>query len=453
MTKRTRLKILVLLLVSLAVVFLAAITFTWESAAVSQAVLGALSGPDLRVDAAAVRINVLRGVLLRDVTVKARLEGGSLDLKAAELQLSHRLWRLLAGELAIEEIVFKKPEVALVWDAPKKPVKGKNQVADVPAPAEEPAASEEPSGLSLALSIQRLALQDGIFAMSEAGAPEEMVRFEGLDFELGQLQVAPGAASLVAGLSAEGRIAADRFFGSGVLAEGVEGTLTIGDSRVQVSQLTLPIEFGTIVIPQLELDLGRDPYFFALAGGGDPLVTAKLLGAASGFGNGKLEFEITGDGSPKGGPRGRGSLAVAGGKLGEMPVLAGLELLLAGTGIIGRQYEPFVIAFRLDDGDKVSLDPFVVAAGNLRLGAYGRVDLSGPLDLHLEVSLPREDVTVKEIPREVLEALTDVDGRVKLPILIGGTIDKPALRFDSRAWAGLAGRRLAAEALKRLFGS
>lgn len=453
MTKRTRLKILVLLLVSLAVVFLAAITFTWESAAVSRAVLGALSGPDLRVDAAAVRINVLRGVLLRDVTVKARLEGGNLDLKAAELQLSHRLWRLLAGELAIEEIVFKKPEVALIWDAPKKPVKGKNKVADepAPAPAEKPAA--EPSSLALAMSIQRLALEDGIFAMSEAGAPEEMVRFEGLDFELGQLQVAPGAASLVAGLSAQGRIVADKFFGSGVIAEGVEGALAIGESRVQVTQLMLPIEFGTIVIPQLDLDLGRDPYFFALAGGGDPLVTARLLGAASGFGNGKLEFEITGDGSPKGGPRGRGSLAVAGGKLGEMPVLASLELLLAGTGIIGRPYEPFVIPFRLDDGDKVTLEPFVLVAGSLQLRTYGRVDLAGPLDLHLEVSLPREDVTVKEIPREVLEALTDVDGRVKLPILIAGTIDQPALRFDSRAWAGLAGRRLAAEALKRLFGS
>ncbi len=202
----------------------------------------------------------------------------------------------------------------------------------------------------------------------------------------------------------------------------------------------MPTEFGTIAIPELDLDLGRDPYFFALHGGGNPLLTAKLLGAASGFGNSTLEFTVDGDGSPSG-PRAKGTLAVEGGKLGDMPLLAGLEVLLAGTELVGRPYSPFTIQFRLDDGDKLTLAPFAIEAGNLRLAAYGKVDLAGPLDLHLEVSLPRQDVAVKEIPREALEALTDVDGRVKLPILVAGTIDKPAVRFDTRAWAGLAGRR------------
>jgi hypothetical protein len=85
------------------------------------------------------------------------------------------------------------------------------------------------------------------------------------------------------------------------------------------------------------------------------------------------------------------------------------------------------------------------------LAASGVIDMAGPLQLRIEVSLPRADVTVKEIPREVLEALTDVDGRVKLPILIAGTLDQPKVRFDHRAWAGLAGRRAVDEVLKRLF--
>lgn len=459
MTKRLRLKLAAVLAAALAILLLAALTFTWESTTLSRAVFAALSGPDLKLEAGAVRLSILRGVLLREVKLHARLEGGVFDLEAAELQLSHRFWRLLAGEVAVDEIVLSKPEMVVVWDAPtppQRPAKGKKAPALL-TPEAAPGAPEAEDaktagGLALAMKVSRLAIEGGSFSMSEQGADEEMVRFEGLYLELGELAVDPKQASVTAGLSGRGAVHADRLISSGVVASGVEGNLAIGGGKVEVTELTLPVDFGTIVIPQLALDLGRDPYYFALVGGGDPLRTARLLGAASGFGNSKLDFAVDGDGSPRGGPRGRGTLAVEGGELGDMPILAGLERLLVGTELIGRRYEPFVVAFELRDGDQVTLAPFAIVAGNLRLGAAGRVDLAGPLDLHLEVSLPREDVTVKEIPREVLEALTDVDGRVKLPILIAGTIDKPALRFDTRAWAGLAGRRLAAEALRRLFG-
>jgi hypothetical protein len=452
MTKRRKIVGAVAIIIVALLIF--ALFFTWESDRLSRSVLAALSGPDLKIDAAAVKMNALRGVELRQVQVRGKLEGGVYDLAAEEVRLSHRFWRLLAGELTIDEIVAKKPVAAIVWDAPAPPQKkgsGKNP-ASPPVAAEPPPPAEE-GGLILAMKIRRLALEDATFSMKEAGAQDDMVRFEGLDFELGDLAVDPARGSLLAGLSAKGAMEADTFYGSGVSANEVDGKLALGDSKLTITELSLPIDFGTIEIPKIELDLGRDPYFFSLAGGGDPLLTAKLLGAASGFGNGKLEFQIDGDGSPKGGPRGTGSLAVEAGQLGDMPLLAGLEMLLAGTQLVGRPYSPFAIPFKLDDGDNLTLSPFAIEAGNLRLAAYGRVDLEGPLDLHVEISLPREDVAVKEIPREVLEALTDVDGRVKLPILIAGTIEKPAIRFDSRAWAGLAGRRLVAEGLKRLFGS
>lgn len=446
-----RFKIVLAVVAVLSIGLVAALTFTWESETLSRAVLGALSGPDLQIEAGAVRMNALRGVLLKDVKVKAALEGGVATVTAEQLRLSHRFWRLLAGEVAVDEIVFSKPVATVVWDSPSPPVKkGGKGSHPAPAPAPPPPPPEG-GGLALAMSVRRLALEDATLAMSEQGTPGEMVRFEGLDLELGGLTVDPAALTMISGVRASGTVAARTLAASGVLAHGVEGKLALGEGHLKVLELALPTDFGTIAIPELDLDLGRDPYFFALQGGGNPLLTAKLLGAASGFGNSTLEFAVEGDGSPKGGPRGKGSLAVEGGQLGDMPLLAGLEVLLAGTELVGRPYSPFTIQFRLDDGDKVTLAPFAIEAGNLRLASYGKVDLEGPLDLHLEVSLPREDVAVKEIPREALEALTDVDGRVKLPILVAGTIDQPAIRFDSRAWAGLAGRRLVSEALKRLF--
>lgn len=448
-----RLKIVFAVVAVLVVALVLALTLSWESPALSRAVLGALSGPDLQIEAGSVRLSALRGVLLKEVRMKARLEGGKAEVTAEQLRLSHRFWRLLAGEVAVDELVFVKPVAAVVWDAPAKPVKkgGKAPVAAQapPPPPAEPATTG--GGLAFAMSVRRLALEDATLVMAEEGTPGEMVRFEGLAIELGDLAVDPAAPSMLTGARAEGTVEARLLAASGVVAQGVTGSLSLGEGHLKVIELALPTDFGTIAIPELDLDLGRDPYFFALHGGGDPLLTAKLLGAASGFGNSRLEFAVTGDGSPKGGPRGQGALAVAGGKLGDMPLLAGLEALLAGTELVGRPYSPFTVQFRLDDGDKVTLAPFAIEAGNLRLTAYGRVDLEGPLDLHLEISLPREDVTVKEIPREALEALTDVDNRVKLPILVAGTLDQPAIRFDSRAWAGLAGRRLVSEALKRLF--
>lgn len=449
-----RFKIVLAVVAVLLIGLVAALSITWESETLSRAVLGALSGPDLQIEAGAVRMSALRGVLLKDVKLKAALEGGVATVTAEQLRLSHRFWRLLAGEVAVDEIVFSKPVALVVWDAPAPPArKGSKGQPPSPTPAAPPPPPEEGGGggLALAMSVRRLALEDATFAMSEQGTPGEMVRFEGLDLELGDLSVDPAALTMISGVRASGTVAARSLAASGVLAHDVKGKLALGESHLKVLELALPTDFGTIAIPELDLDLGRDPYFFALHGGGNPLLTAKLLGAASGFGNSTLEFAVDGDGSPKGGPRGKGSLAVEGGKLGDMPLLAGLEVLLAGTELVGRPYSPFTIQFRLDDGDKVTLAPFAIEAGNLRLASYGKVDLEGPLDLHLEVSLPRQDVAVKEIPREALEALTDVDGRVKLPILVAGTIDKPAIRFDSRAWAGLAGRRLVSEALKRLF--
>jgi len=452
MPLKLRPKVVAISALAFLALLLVLLTVSWESRALSRAVLAALSGPDLELDADSVRLSVLRGVLLKDVKVRARLEGGVFDLAAKELRLSHRLWRLLAGEVAVDEIVVVEPVAAVIWDAPSRvqaagraPAKAQT----LPEPPPPPAAGKD-SGLTLAMKIERLALEDATFAMSEQGTEGDMVRFEGLDFELGGLQTTPGMP-LVAGLSAKGEVNAEKFYGGGVEGQGVHGDITIADGHLLISSLDLPTDFGTIEVPRLDLDLARDPYVFSLKGLGNPLRTNQLLGAASGFGDSKLEFEAEGDGSPKGGPRGRGSLAVAAGKLGEVPILSGLEVLLVGTDVIGRPYGAFVIPFELADGDKVTLAPFAIEAGNLRLVVSGLVDMAGPLKLHLEISIPRADIKTKEIPREVLDALTDTDERVKLQIVVAGTLDKPALRYDTKAWAKLAGRRLAAEALKQLF--
>lgn len=436
-------KIFVFALIALGALFIALplflVTWTWESPALTQAVLAALASDDVQVDAQRVRLKILGGIVMDDVQIKTRLEDGTLEASARELILTHQPLGLMSGKIAVKEFRLVEPAINIVWDAPKK--KGlRPQSIGVSAVATAPAADTEAGAWVLAIDIGRIALEEGRLVMSEEGLPDEMVRFEGLSVELEDLRMAAGS-DLIKSLEAHGTLKAEKMINPALVAEGVEGRLKIGGGHVVIEELQLPSsDLGVLVISPLDLDLGRDPYVFRLSGQGTPLKTATLFGGSSGFGDSELRFEIDGDGSPKGGPRGQGTVAVREGQLGALPLLSSLEILLANTGLIGRAYQPFTVPFTLD-GDFVDLQPFTVVAGNLSLSAYGRVDLNGPLNLHIEVALPRADVAVKEIPFEVLEALTDVDGQVKLPILIRGTIEQPAPTFDTRAWGRILGRR------------
>lgn len=454
----SRKTVFLLALAFVALVFVALIvlvTWTWESPALTSAVLSALSSDDLQVDTSRVRLSVLRGIVLDDVVIKTRLDGGRLEANARELILEHRLLGLLGGKIQVHQLRMVAPSIAVAWDAPAKPGRHGSKATVVGAGAAAVGGkatsqgAEAGGGWALAIGVDEIAIEDGSLVMTEENVEGEMVRFEGLSVRLKELYVPADAASLVRGLAAKGEISARRLAVPSLVAEGVQGSLSIRDGHLVLSPLHLPTSFGTLTVPRLDLDLVRDPYEFELSVEGAPLKTAALLGASSGFGDSSLEVALRGDGSPRGGPRGQGNLRVAAGTLGALPLLSAVEVLLIQTDLVGRPYESFTIPFELN-GDYVDLHSFTIVAGNLSLMASGRIDLNGPLDLHLEIAMPRQDVGVKEIPVEVLEALTDVDGRVKLPILIAGTLDQPAVRFDSRAWGRLLGRRAVDEGLRWL---
>jgi hypothetical protein len=434
---------------------------SWESPTLTRAVLDALSGEGLELKAASVRLSPLRGVLLRDLSLTARLTDGELRATAEEALLTHRPLRLLQGEVLVEEIRLRRPQGEIVWDAAAAPSPAAAAAAVPLAPglaaaAATDAASEPPPGAgsgedgwSLDLRVERIGVEEGGLVMREEGVPGEMVRVEGLDLELRDVAVPAGLGSALLRAGAAGELAAQRLTTPALSASDATAGLRLRAGHLLVETLVLPTELGPITVEAVDLDLTRDPYLYTLRGVAQPLDTNALLGAKSGFGTATLGFALEGDGSEAGGPRGGGRLEVAGGTLGELPVLAAVERLLAGTDLVGSPYEPFVVDYTLN-GELIALRPFVVEAGSLRFAGSGLVDLAGPLDLRLELTLPRSDVDVAEIPDEVLEALTDVDGRVKLPIAVRGTVEAPTVAFDRRSWAGLARRRLVDEAGRRL---
>ncbi|HVS04486.1 MAG TPA: hypothetical protein VMT16_17115 [Thermoanaerobaculia bacterium] len=441
------------LLVGIAAVSLGLLaTRSWESPALTRAVLAALSGDDVQVGASRVRLSPLRGVELSGVTLDAGLPDGRLRATAEEARLAHRPLRLLAGEILVDEIVLRRPDAEVVWDeaaAPRQGAAAATPEGTEGAADEAAAAAREEPPWELSVRVERVAVVDGRLVMRERGVAEEMVRLEGIDVELREVAVPPGAAPALERLTARGKLAAERLATPALASRGVRGALRFAAGHLLVDDLELPTDYGPATVERLDLDLTRDPYVYALRGVATPLDTSRLLAAEAGFGDGALRFTLAGDGSEDGALRGDGALEVAAGTLGALPLLAAIERLIAGTDLVGRPYAPFTIPFTLA-GDRLILAPFTVESGALRLGGSGLVDLAGPLDLRLEIALPREEVRVEEIPREVLAALTDVDGRVKLPLVVAGSLEAPRVAFDRSSWAGIARRRLADEAGRRL---
>jgi hypothetical protein len=75
------------------------------------------------------------------------------------------------------------------------------------------------------------------------------------------------------------------------------------------------------------------------------------------------------------------------------------------------------------------------------------VGLDDVLRLSAALQAPREVFEgTKEIPKEVLEAFTDAEGKIRMPIAIAGTSVAPRVGFDKEAWQRMLGERLQREA-------
>ncbi len=234
-------------------------------------------------------------------------------------------------------------------------------------------------------------------------------------------------------------------------AENARGRIHLADGHLKIEDFLFPTASGRLVVGELDVDFNSDPYVYALTAQGDPLNTNVILGAAtdSGFGPASLNLAVTGDGSEDGHLAGGGSITVVDGELPVMPVLSSLEQLVTGTRLIGSSYDGFEIRFRIGDG-RLEIEPFEIRVGELQLAFGGSVELAGGLALATALRMPREGAEALDIPKEVIEALTDKDGRVNLPIAVGGSQESPQVEFDRSGWGRMARGRVESEVKKEL---
>lgn len=444
------------------------------------------------------RLRLLSGLELEGLTVRGRLPAGDLDGRIAHLTLRHELWPLLTGRLVIHELRLDQPDLELTATPETEPASPPSADAAAPSPvpsgdAPSGATAEPPGGGGLDLQIDRVRIEGGRLVLRSADPEEPATEVEGLDLALDDVTTRPAggdeaARGLDTGGLDTGGLNAVRATGTLGVTEARLGDLDVTEARGEVSlgdghlrltdgRLTLPA--GEVKTLDLDLDLTTEPYGYRVTLGADPLRTGELLAAApdegetseegepaqqgGGFGPSRLDFQAQGRGGGIDGMEGGGTLAVQGGTLPPLPILVAVDSLVDGAALVGAEYQPFDVAVQVGSG-RMEILPFQLAAGDLTLDVRGTAVPEGAWNLWLALGLPRAGVNVKEVPRELLDALTDGEGRLHLPLRVSGTAESVRVVPDPDALSE-ATRREAREriqgrvrkeldkGLEKLFGS
>jgi hypothetical protein len=437
---------------------LLAATMTWRSPRLGAAVLGKVGElGGIEVEATDFRLALLRGLELRGVTARADLENGRLEATMDRMLLEHQLLPLLRRQVVVDRLVLEKPELRLVaagttttrvarGDETGSAAAGAGARADGAAAVDAAdGAAPDGAGRRVDVELAQVVVEDGSLLVRDESRDATLVDLRGLDLELRDLRLDPAAAAAVVGLRADGTLAAESLALETLRAEDIEGTVELRDGHVWLRDLEVPANLGRFRVAELDVDLTSDPYRFAVGVTGDPLDTQVMLGAAGGtLGTARLQLLTRGGLGESLDLDGSGTLSLELGRLPDHPVLAGLERLLPKLPVVGALYEPFEIRFRLD-GEDIVAQLFQIAAGELRLEAEGVIGLDHSLDLRFVARAPRALLESPEVPKEVLEALTDAEGLVALPIVVQGSREAPEVRFDESQWGRLLRNRVRQE--------
>ena len=164
-----------------------------------------------------------------------------------------------------------------------------------------------------------------------------------------------------------------------------------------------------------------------------------LSGQGGAFGPGHVRLDGRGAGPEPEGLTGQGVLKLDKGTLPATPMLSRLESALGRTRIVGAAYKASETPFRIARG-RVSFERFRLEAETVGLDLGGWTSVDGAVDMTLGVRAPRAQVRIAEIPAEVIDALTEDDGWVRIPFRVTGTRLAPRVVPDMSALTAQAKR-------------
>ena len=417
-----------------------------------------------------------------------------MNASMERLVLKHRPAALLGGTLEVTEMVLDEPRIELVSGEPTETTSASEPTAGEGEAGEgENAAGGEGGGTSLALEISKIRLENGslvqrsgtdtteiqglnvalddlTFGSVEGAGPgrgtvrideitltagegdaAETTSVRGFELEVAELAFDPADPARLSGATMRGDVRVEEMVSGDTQARDTSGKMELAGGQFQLQDLRLTTPQGDLN-GKVEADLGVEPMTYSLRLDGEALSTSVLLGLGEvgGLGTSKFELSASGTGSDVADVLGNGRLTFNGGTLPDHPALVQVEKILGNAALVGVGYDSFPLDFDIRN-QRVNLAECELRAGPISLTLSGWVDFDGPLEMKLSVLTPREGLTIAELPKEVLDALAEEDGRVNLPMLMTGTSEATAVALD-KTFLEQQGKRYVKKAVEKEIG-
>ena len=431
---------LTVIAVSLVVLLSLALFVEFDAPRLGQRILeSAGESAGIELQAGAFRFNLRRGIVLENVVATTRFPGGAVVTTLERVVLEHRLLPLLFGDIVVDRLLLEKPIIEVIVDDTS--AASRTTVRTTPAVPRLWRVSlvqEEPSATTVgrSITVHSASIVDGTLLLSAAGrAPT--TRLYGLNVELHDIVVDPRASSVAVGLSAHGHVDVGEVRAAERIATGNRAQLTADNGIFTVTGLELTMPEGRFSAAELVVDLTADPYTYRTSLVGADINVNGFLGIeeSDALGLVSIEMDAAGAGPETASVVGSGRIHLAAGHIPELPALDQVAELL-GLRLAGLRYASTTIEFTVG-GNRVEVSPFEVLSDGLRLEASGELGIGGGVDARALISVPRQDVNMGnwqgDLSDRLVDALTDENGWVSIPLLIAGTVDQLEVRPDSTA--------------------
>jgi hypothetical protein len=382
-------------------------------------------GADVKINQ--MNISVFSGVSLQGIAV-ANPPGFTGNLLTAEaFVLRYRLWPLLHKRVEIEQLSIDRPVIVLAKNEKKawnyEALSAKSTTPTPPAP--KPTGGSSASSGKLDISLSKLAITDGQFAMLD-DAGKELARIDKIRLS-SSMDSTGGKLTGTGKASIETITAAKKLF-----LRSIASPVKIATDKVELTPLTGKLAGGNVT-GDITLKLAEEmKYVLHLQVKDSDMDKVLEEAGAKRVLSGKLQAMIDLEGTG-GLPTmvGKGRMEITGGKLGEVPVLNLLAGLLQVPELQGVQFSECVMDFTMTNN--VMETPVIrLIAPKVQITGKGAVNLED-FSLNHDLTLALDKTLLSRLPAEMQALFKErADGYLTVEFRVWGPYDAPKTDLSKR---------------------
>ena len=404
----------------------------------------------IQLSAKRFRLKLIKGLVLEDVEANGTYADGNFFANAKQLLLEHDLLSLLRGKIQIHTVVLQSPEIRLIPVLETSAKKDRSLKAGIGTrkQSQQPHAQETKAANKLDLQISKLNIKDGTLISLRSNQKEEIVRVEGLDLDLKDISTNNTSVNTFR-VFANGTIDAKRAQASELSMTEIHGNLNTTPEKILFENIHMRHPAGDIEIKVLNINLAANPVSYSIEAKSSAVNMNYVLNADHGE-MGPAQITLNLEGTQGQDSKGYGTISLGEGKLPAAAVFVRIDSFLKGKNkLVGLPYKALPARYTFN-GKRITIPELEIqtTAGHLR--ASGWTDLKGIVSFALRVLIPREQVSIKELPSTAIDLITDDKGQVNVPFQVNGPIENPLVEIDTKQLGRTAGDAVRREARKAL---